>query len=110
MRIGKTRISKRLLFLLVPVVIVLVGGGSAFAAVTFTDIAGNTHEQSIIEMAERGITQGYPDGTFRPDDPVTRGQMMTFLDRNNSGNGCTDCHDNSSLIVGKDKQISESAP
>ncbi len=82
MRIGKRRISKKLVLIVVPVVLVLGGTTGALAATgTFTDIAGNAHEQSIIKMADRGITTGYPDGTFRPDQPVTRGQMMTFLDR-----------------------------
>jgi hypothetical protein len=102
MRIGKRHISKRLLLLVVvPVVLVFAGTGAVFAANGFTDIAGNTHEQSIIEMADRGITEGYPDGTFRPDNPVTRGQMMTFLDRYTSGMGCTDCHDDTNLMSGK---------
>ena len=32
-------------------------------------------------MAELGITTGYPDGTYRPNTPVTRGEMAVFLDR-----------------------------
>jgi len=109
MRIGRRRISKKLLLLVVvPVVLVFVGTGAVFAATEFTDIAGNTHEQSIINMADRGVTEGYPDGTFRPDNPVTRGQMMTFLDRYTSGMGCTDCHDDTSLITGKQTAWEES--
>ena len=109
MRIGKRRISKRLVFILVPVVLVLGGAGAALAAdeLPFTDIAGNTHEQSIVNMADRGITTGYPDGTFRPDNPVTRGQMMTFLDRYTSGMGCTDCHNDTTIIVSKEAQFKE---
>ncbi len=109
MRIGKRRISKRLLFIVVPVVLVFVGTGAAFAANGFSDIAGNTHEQSILNMADRGITEGYPDGTFRPDNAVTRGQMMTFLDRYTSGMGCTDCHDDSTMLTGKATAWEESA-
>jgi hypothetical protein len=84
------------------VLLVFVGTGAAFAAGGFSDIAGNTHEQSILNMADRGVTEGYPDGTFRPNNPVTRGQMMTFLDRFQSGMGCTDCHDDTSLITSKE--------
>lgn len=51
----------------------LVGG--------FIDVAGNTHAEAIVWVAERGITTGFPDDTFRPNDDVTRGQMATFLDR-----------------------------
>jgi hypothetical protein len=107
MRIGKRRISRKLLFILVPVV-VLVVGGAAFGAAQFTDISGNTHEQAILDMANRGITTGYPDGTFKPDQTVTRGQMMEFLDRFQSNLGCTDCHDDTSLITGKQTEYETS--
>jgi len=101
MRIGKRRISKRLLFILVPVVLVFVGAGAALAADSFTDIAGNTHEDAINDMAARGVAQGYPDGTFRPDNPVTRGQMISIPERYMSGIGCTDCHVEGNLITAK---------
>ena len=45
----------------------------------FADVCGTTHESSIVAIAELAITAGYPDGTFRPDDRVSRGQMATFL-------------------------------
>lgn len=45
----------------------------------FSDIAGNTHEAAIGSLASSGITSGYPDGTFRPNNPTTRGQLATFL-------------------------------
>jgi hypothetical protein len=97
-----------LVLILVPVVIVLIGAGAAFAtgSLSFTDVADNAHQQSILNMANRGITTGYPDGTFRPDQSVTRGQMMTFLDRYTSGMGCTDCHNSSSLLLAKEHQYS----
>jgi hypothetical protein len=47
----------------------------------FRDVRGDIHEQSVLRLRDTGITQGYPDGTFRPADPVTRGQMATFLAR-----------------------------
>ncbi len=33
----------------------------------------------IEELHRRGIAAGYPDGTFGPNDPVTRAQMAVFL-------------------------------
>ena len=42
---------------------------------------GFVHEPGIRWVAEQGITTGFEDGSFRPADPVTRGQMATFLDR-----------------------------
>jgi hypothetical protein len=49
--------------------------------VGLTDISGDAHEAAIVKVAGAGITTGYADGTFRPRDPVTRGQMATFLQR-----------------------------
>jgi hypothetical protein len=46
-----------------------------------TDISGHPHEDAIRSLREAGITTGYADGTFRPDENVTRAQMATFLTR-----------------------------
>jgi glucose/arabinose dehydrogenase len=45
----------------------------------FTDVAETTHEAAIDALVAAGIASGYPDGTFRPDEAVTRGQLATFL-------------------------------
>ena len=37
------------------------------------------HASSINALVERGWLQGYPDGTFRPWDKMTRGQLATLL-------------------------------
>ena len=49
------------------------------AAPPFTDIAGTWAESYIRTAAERNLFQGYPDGTFRPDNPLTRAQFMMVL-------------------------------
>lgn len=46
----------------------------------FRDVPSNhPHAAGIVAVAELGITGGYSDGTFRPSEPVRRGQMGTFL-------------------------------
>ena len=50
-------------------------------APTFLDIAGNVHEDNIRAIAEARITGGLGDGAFGPGQPVTRGQMSTFVAR-----------------------------
>lgn len=45
------------------------------------DIAGHTHERSIRAVIAAGIALGYDDGTFRPNAPVPRDQMASFLAR-----------------------------
>ena len=37
--------------------------------------------KAIEEAAEKGYMQGYPDGTFRPEEPVTRAEMAAVLSR-----------------------------
>ena len=46
----------------------------------FTDVAGTTHEAGIAAVTTGGIAKGYPDGTFRPQAALSRGQMATLLD------------------------------
>jgi hypothetical protein len=47
---------------------------------TFSDVPStHTHRAAIAALATAGITAGFTDGTFRPDEPVARGQMASFL-------------------------------
>lgn len=51
---------------------------------TFSDVPETHPYYSEIEWAaENGVTNGYPDGTFKPDDDVSRGEMAVFLERAN---------------------------
>ena len=45
----------------------------------FSDVAGSTHRGYINALARAGEVGGYPDGTYRPDQPVSRAQMASFL-------------------------------
>lgn len=49
----------------------------------FTDVQqmGNWSRGMVQECAELGIIQGYGDGSFRPKNYITRGQMACFLVR-----------------------------
>jgi hypothetical protein len=47
----------------------------------FDDDDNSVHDEAIDSIAEAGITVGFSDGTFRPEEPVTRAQMASFLDR-----------------------------
>ena len=54
---------------------------SEFKDLPFTDIAGSAFVDEIIWLADEGITSGCGGARFCPGDPVTRGQMATFLYR-----------------------------
>lgn len=48
---------------------------------TFPDTATSVHLQSIEALAAAGIALGKVDGTFGVNDPVSRGQLATFIAR-----------------------------
>ncbi|MER2121470.1 MAG: S-layer homology domain-containing protein [Solibacillus sp.] len=52
----------------------------ASAAVNFTDVAeNNVHFKAITELHAAEIISGYPDGTFKPAQNVTRGQAAKII-------------------------------
>jgi len=49
--------------------------------VSFTDIDNHWAKEYILKAAEEGIMNGYADGTFRPEQNVTRAQAASILVR-----------------------------
>jgi hypothetical protein len=63
-------------------VAVLSAGTAAWAVPTFSDVPESHPFYEEIEwMAATGISEGYPDGTYRPTEPVTRQAMSAFMQR-----------------------------
>ncbi|MEI6330589.1 MAG: S-layer homology domain-containing protein [Pseudanabaena sp. ELA645] len=55
---------------------------SALAQTSFNDVPTNYWAQTFIqELASRDIIKGFPDGGFRPNDPVTRAQFAAMLNK-----------------------------
>lgn len=47
--------------------------------VSASDITGHWAEKNITDLIQAGFISGYPDGTFRPDNPVTRAEFLKIL-------------------------------
>lgn len=47
----------------------------------FSDIAGHWANYEINLAYILGLVEGYPDGSFRPDQPITRAEAMTLMNR-----------------------------
>lgn len=47
----------------------------------FTDLAGHWAKEEIERAVSLGWIMGYADGTFRPDNPITRAEAMTMINR-----------------------------
>ncbi|MGB9553864.1 MAG: S-layer homology domain-containing protein, partial [bacterium] len=52
---------------------------SSLYVLPFPDIVGHPAEQAIRHLWVRGLIRGYPDGTFRPDDFLTRAEFAKLL-------------------------------
>ena len=51
------------------------------AARDFRDTNGHWAEQYIDSLSDMGVLGGFPDGTFRPNAPVTRAQFATIANK-----------------------------
>lgn len=47
----------------------------------FSDVAGHWASQYISVAAKQGIVNGFPNGTFKPNDPVTEEQIVAMIVR-----------------------------
>lgn len=69
---------------------ILLGLNNVAFAGTFSDIAPNHWiYQKVEDMKNRGIISGFEDGTFRPQNPVTREQFASILEKTLGLSGTT---------------------
>ena len=52
---------------------------SFVAMASYPDTVGNKHESAINELSALGVIDGFEDGTFHPDELVTRAQMAKLV-------------------------------
>lgn len=48
-------------------------------ALALRDLAGHWAEAEVAQLISTGIVSGYPDGTFRPDEQITRGAFIKMV-------------------------------
>ncbi|AUT03950.1 S-layer protein [Nostoc sp. CENA543] len=54
----------------------------SFAQTTFSDVSSNYWASPFIrELSQRGVIAGFPDGSFRPEEPVTRAQFAAMVNK-----------------------------
>ena len=52
----------------------------AMAAPTFTDVADTaSYAQAVDTLAALGVISGYEDGSFKPDNNITRAEVATMM-------------------------------
>ena len=59
-----------------------LAGADAAATQPYPDVNSDRWSAGKIQWAKQsGIVQGYPDGTFQPEKPVTRAELVTVLNK-----------------------------
>lgn len=51
------------------------------ATLAYTDVSGHWAEKNIESLSRINIIRGYSDSTFRPDDYITRAELITIVNR-----------------------------
>ncbi|MDR7463835.1 MAG: phosphodiester glycosidase family protein [Armatimonadota bacterium] len=63
----------------VVILLLLLFPGLVFARAGPPDVAGHWAEGRVRDLLARGIVELYPDGTFRPQQPVSRARFAAWL-------------------------------
>ncbi len=57
-------------------------GKSVSSRLKYTDVEKDRWSyKAIMYLSQKGILNGYEDGTFRPEDPLTRAELATIISR-----------------------------
>lgn len=75
------RYLRTALVLLSLVFVVSLGTAAAQGPTSFRDVADHWAQAGIGRFAAQGWVGGFPDGTFRPNIPLTRAEAVTMIDR-----------------------------
>ncbi|MCM3489807.1 S-layer homology domain-containing protein [Alkalihalophilus marmarensis] len=73
----KQRLSIYLAIILLVTALAPINAGANNAS--FSDINGHWAEEDIVALAEAGIVNGYVDGTFRPNNEITRSEFVKLV-------------------------------
>jgi hypothetical protein len=69
---------RKLLSLLLVVVMLF---GLATTALAYTDVTATTQTGPVEKLSALGIIKGYADGTFKPENPITRAEFAAVIVR-----------------------------
>src|SRR5690606_37055255 len=72
--------SKKVLSLVLALVMVL-GSFSFVSAANYDDVTGTEFEKAVDRLSLLEVLEGFPDGTFKPNDTITRAQFAAVAVR-----------------------------
>ncbi|CAH2215100.1 S-layer homology domain-containing protein [Tepidibacter aestuarii] len=74
------RISKRAMAIILTTSMIVGSMGVSFAA-NFSDINNHWAANQIKSLVNKGIVSGYSDGTFKPDNYITRAEFISLINK-----------------------------
>src|SRR5450756_2386873 len=74
-----TAVILALMLVVSPFVLPMKAVAPVVAATQLSDISGHWAEAVILKLVEKGYVNGYPDGTFLPNNPVTRAEFVKIV-------------------------------
>ncbi len=71
--------NKKIILTLAIVMVLIAMPIMASAASIFGDVNGTKYESPVIKLTGLKVVNGFPDGTFKPNNKVTRAQMAKMI-------------------------------
>jgi len=75
------RSLKKLITMLVAVAMILTSMGISALAASFSDITDQRVSEAVDKLVGFNIITGYEDGTFKPDNQITRAEFAAIVTR-----------------------------
>ncbi|MCC5910450.1 MAG: S-layer homology domain-containing protein, partial [Clostridiaceae bacterium] len=76
---GKTEFKRSIAFIISFIMLITMMPFFAFGEAS--DLQGHWASDIIKEWMQDGLVNGYPDGSFRPDNPMTRAELMVLTNK-----------------------------
>ncbi|MBR6700171.1 MAG: S-layer homology domain-containing protein, partial [Firmicutes bacterium] len=72
---------KRFITICLSAVLVLCSGTAVFAESSFSDLKDSPYEEAVVFLVDNSVITGYEDGTFRPDNSITRAEICVAISK-----------------------------
>ena len=75
------RSGKKAIGLILSLCLVFTAFSSVYGAAVSKDVSGHWAEPQITDWTARGLIKGYEDGSFKPDNTITRAEFIALINR-----------------------------
>ncbi|QGQ95647.1 DUF3494 domain-containing protein [Paenibacillus psychroresistens] len=73
--------GKKAIVLILSLCLMFTAFSTVFSAAVSSDVSGHWAEGQISDWTARGLIKGYEDGSFKPDNTITRAEFIALINR-----------------------------